>query len=122
MSKFILVGDVGGTNAGLACAMWLTELSRIHTYSANDYATLEDVIIHYLEDQHVSVNFTCMAILVLLPMTGVEMTNHSWAFSINSMKLNLGLTNLEVINDFQSCFNVYSNASTIRLSKTWWRK
>ncbi|WP_267285057.1 hypothetical protein [Klebsiella quasipneumoniae] len=28
MSKFILVGDVGGTKCRLPYAMWLTELSR----------------------------------------------------------------------------------------------
>lgn len=94
MSKFILVGDVGGTNARLAlCDVADGTISHIHTYSANDYATLEDVIIHYLEDQHVSVSEACMAIACPITNDWVEMTNHSWAFSINSMKLNLGLTN-----------------------------
>ncbi len=103
MSKFILVGDVGGTNARLAlCDVADGTISHIHTYSANDYATLEDVIIHYLEDQHVSVSEACMAIACPITNDWVEMTNHSWAFSINSMKLNLGLTNLEVINDFKA--------------------
>ncbi|ECI0854582.1 glucokinase, partial [Salmonella enterica subsp. enterica serovar Kentucky] len=103
MSKFILVGDVGGTNARLAlCDMADGAISHIHTYSANDYATLEDVITHYLEGQRVTVHEACIAIACPITNDWVDMTNHSWAFSINSMKLNLGLNNLEVINDFKA--------------------
>lgn len=103
MSNFILVGDVGGTNARLAlCDVVDGSISHIHTYSANDYATLEEVITHYLDGQRVSVNDACIAIACPVTNDWVDMTNHSWAFSINSMALNLGLNNLEVINDFKA--------------------
>lgn len=103
MSKFILVGDVGGTNARLAlCDVTSGEISHIHRYSANDYATLEEVITHYLEGQQVAVQEACIAIACPITDDWVEMTNHSWAFSISSMELNLGLSKLEVINDFKA--------------------
>ena len=84
MPNFILVGDVGGTNARLAlCDISDGTISHIHTYSANDYATLEDVITHYLEGQHVTVNEACIAIACPITNDWVDMTNHSWAFSIS---------------------------------------
>ncbi|XBS68693.1 glucokinase [Acerihabitans sp. KWT182] len=101
MTKYALVGDVGGTNARLAlCDMSDGAISHIHTYSSQQYSTLEAVIRHYLEAQKVAAAEACIAIAC--PITGdrVEMTNNPWNFSIKEMKANLGLALLEVINDF----------------------
>ncbi len=101
MTKYALVGDVGGTNARLAlCDMGSGAISHIHTYSSQEYSTLEAVIRHYLAAQKVDAAEACIAIAC--PITGdrVEMTNNSWTFSIKEMKANLGLAQLEVINDF----------------------
>ncbi|MFA7938409.1 glucokinase [Klebsiella oxytoca] len=103
MSEYILVGDVGGTNARLAlCNIFDGSISHIHTYSAGDYETLEIVIRHFLEGQKVHVRQACIAIAC--PITGdwVDMTNHSWAFSIKSMQSALELEHLEIINDFMA--------------------
>ena len=78
MTKYALVGDVGGTNARLAlCDIASGEISQAKTYSGLDYPS------------------AC-------PITGdwVAMTNHTWAFSIAEMKKNLGFSHLEIINDF----------------------
>lgn len=101
MTKYALVGDVGGTNARLAlCDVDSGAISHIHTYSSQEYSTLEAVIRHYLEAQKVAAAEACIAIAC--PITGdrVEMTNNSWTFSIKEMKANLGFALLEVINDF----------------------
>lgn len=101
MTKFALVGDVGGTNARLAlCDMDDGSISHIHTYSGKDYATLEAVIRHYLTAQKVEATEACIAIACPITDDWVEMTNSAWAFSIQQMKNSLGLSRLEVINDF----------------------
>lgn len=101
MTKYSLVGDVGGTNCRLAlCALDSGEISASKTFSGLDYPSLEDVARVYLEQQEHEVKDACIAIAC--PITGdwVAMTNHTWAFSIAEMKANLKLDHLEVINDF----------------------
>ncbi|NDL65916.1 glucokinase [Acerihabitans arboris] len=101
MTKYALVGDVGGTNARLAlCDLDNGAISHIHTYSGKDYATLEAVITHYLSAQKVEATEACIAIACPITDDWVDMTNSSWAFSIKAMKSSLGLSRLEVINDF----------------------
>ncbi len=101
MTKYALVGDVGGTNARLAlCDIASGEISQAKTYSGLDYPSLEAVVRVYLDEHSVSVEDGCIAIAC--PITGdwVAMTNHTWAFSIAEMKKNLGFSHLEIINDF----------------------
>jgi len=101
MTQYALVGDVGGTNARLAlCDMDNGGISHIHTYSGQDYDTLEAVIRHYLTAQKVAATEACIAIACPITDDWVDMTNSSWAFSIKAMKASLGLEKLEVINDF----------------------
>ncbi|MFZ3389494.1 glucokinase [Buttiauxella gaviniae] len=101
MTKYALVGDVGGTNARLAlCNVENGDITQAKTYSGLDFPSLEAVVVHYLKEHNVSVTDGCIAIAC--PITGdwVAMTNHSWAFSTAEMKKNLGFEHLEIINDF----------------------
>ncbi|HEY2454237.1 MAG TPA: glucokinase [Scandinavium sp.] len=101
MTKFALTGDVGGTNCRLAlCCLDSGEISQAKTYSGLDYPSLEAAVQVYLDELKVDVKQGCIAIAC--PVTGdwVAMTNHTWAFSIEEMKNNLGFTHLEIINDF----------------------
>lgn len=78
MTKYALVGDVGGTNARLAlCDVNSGEISRAKTYSGLDYPSLEAVVRVYLEEHQISVEDGCIAIAC--PITGdwVAMTNHT---------------------------------------------
>ncbi len=101
MTKFALVGDVGGTNARLAlCEVETGTISHIETFSTSDYASLEAVIRYYLESQKQDVIDGCIAIACPITEDWVEMTNHDWAFSTSKMKANLGFEHLEIINDF----------------------
>ena len=69
MTKFALVGDVGGTNARLAlCDLASGEISRAKTYSGLDYPSLEAVVQVYLEEHNVKVEDGCIAIAC--PITG----------------------------------------------------
>ncbi|TNV20251.1 glucokinase [Buttiauxella sp. B2] len=101
MTKYALVGDVGGTNARLAlCNVENGDIIQAKTYSGLDFPSLEAVVVHYLKEHNVSVTDGCIAIAC--PITGdwVAMTNHTWAFSTAEMKKNLGFEHLEIINDF----------------------
>ncbi|WP_411705841.1 glucokinase [Edaphovirga cremea] len=101
MNKYSLVGDVGGTNARLAlCSLDSGKISHARTFSGLEFDSLEAVISHYLAEEKQQIEDACIAIAC--PITGdwVAMTNHTWAFSIEEMKKNLGLKHLEVINDF----------------------
>jgi len=101
MTKYALVGDVGGTNARLAlCNVENGDITQAKTYSGLDFPSLEAVVVHYLKEHNVNVTDGCIAIAC--PITGdwVAMTNHTWAFSTAEMKKNLGFEHLEIINDF----------------------
>ncbi|MCX8956693.1 glucokinase [Erwinia psidii] len=101
MTKYALVGDVGGTNARLAlCDVKNGAISQAKTFSTADYDNLEAVIRSYLDEQKQDITDGCIAIAC--PITGdwVEMTNHDWAFSTSTMKASLNFEHLEIINDF----------------------
>ncbi|MFS2222172.1 glucokinase [Pantoea sp. B65] len=101
MTKYALVGDVGGTNARLAlCELETGSISQAKTFSTSEYENLEAVIRVYLDEQKQDIQDGCIAIACPVTEDWVEMTNHDWAFSIKQMKANLGLQHLEVINDF----------------------
>lgn len=98
---YALVGDVGGTNARLAlCTVATGEITQAKTYSGLEFDSLEAVIRRYLQEHDIAVQDACIAIACPVTEDWVAMTNHSWAFSIKEMKANLGLSHLEVINDF----------------------
>lgn len=101
MTRYALVGDVGGTNTRLAlCDLENGAIVKAKTYSGLDYPSLEAAVKVYLTDIGEHIEHGCIAIAC--PITGdwVEMTNHPWAFSIKEMRQNLGFTTLEIINDF----------------------
>ncbi|WP_380179609.1 glucokinase [Kalamiella sp. sgz302252] len=101
MTKYALVGDVGGTNARLAlCEVENGAVSQAKTFSTADYDSLEAVIRFYLAEQQQDVTDGCIAIACPITDDWVEMTNHDWAFSTSKMKANLGFEHLEIINDF----------------------
>ncbi|AHG18869.1 glucokinase [Chania multitudinisentens RB-25] len=98
---YALVGDVGGTNARLAlCTVETGEITQAKTYSGLEFDSLEAVIRQYLAEHQLVVQDACIAIACPVTEDWVAMTNHTWAFSIKEMQANLGLSHLEVINDF----------------------
>lgn len=100
MNKYALVGDVGGTNARLAlCHLETGAIERAKTYSGLDYPSLEAVARVYLAEHGVPVTEGCIAIACPIIGDWVAMTNHSWAFSTEEMRINLGFDHLEIIND-----------------------
>ncbi|MXP56079.1 glucokinase [Pantoea sp. Mhis] len=101
MTRYALVGDVGGTNTRLAlCEINSGIISQVKTFLTAEYANLELVIKEYLNKQQLNIINSCIAIACPIKHDWIEMTNRKWAFSIQQMKENLGLSHLEIINDF----------------------
>jgi glucokinase len=97
-----LLGDVGGTNARFAWqATRGAPLTDVATLPAAGHATLLHAMQHYLAERPGFAPRQC-AIGIANPIVGdrVQMTNHSWAFSISEMQRELGLQRFLVINDF----------------------
>ncbi|XYX40790.1 glucokinase [Candidatus Erwinia dacicola] len=101
MTKYALVGDVGGTNARLAlCDVETGAILQAKTFPTTNYASLEAVIHAYLDKQQQDIKHGCIAIACPITEDWVEMTNHNWAFSTSKMKTSLAFKALEIINDF----------------------
>ncbi len=96
-----LVADVGGTNARFALELSPLELDKVETLPTADYDTLPAAIRAYLE---MAGNPTIKhaAIAIANPIVGdwVQMTNHHWAFSIETTRQALELDTLILLNDF----------------------
>jgi glucokinase len=97
-----LVGDVGGTNARFA---WIAapgaSITDVATLPCADHPSLEAAAQHYLAGLKRPGPRWC-AIGIANPVVGdrVQMTNHDWSFSIEAVRLLLGLDRFLVINDF----------------------
>ena len=101
MTKYALVGDVGGTNARLAlCEVETGLISQVTTWPTSEYPNLEAVIRLFLAEQQQEIKDGCIAIACPITEDWVEMTNHDWAFSTNALKASLNFDHLEIINDF----------------------
>lgn len=96
-----LVSDVGGTNARFAIEVSPQELDHIDTLPTADYDSLHAAIRAYLEKAGDPI-VRHAAIAIANPVVGdwVQMTNHHWAFSIETTRQALELETLIVLNDF----------------------
>lgn len=96
-----LVGDVGGTNARLSLVNLADgTLSNTKVYSSVENESLEKVIVKFREETGAKFDSACIAIATPISGDHIKMTNNKWEFSISQMKQNLGLKELEFINDF----------------------
>jgi glucokinase len=97
-----IVGDIGGTNVRFG---WIDSeggpIDDIDTMPAASYASLLDAMRAYL-GRIARPAPRWGAIGIANPIVGdhVQMTNHSWSFSIAAMQRDLGLDRFMVINDF----------------------
>jgi glucokinase len=97
-----LLGDIGGTNARFARQLAPgAPIQDVAVYPGKDYATLQEAMQRYVADHGFEMPRWC-AIGIANPVVGdhVQMTNHSWAFSIEGMRRALGMERFLVINDF----------------------
>lgn len=96
-----LLADIGGTNARFALETAENQLESIEVLACKEYNTVVDATKAYLQ----KVNNPCVkfgAFAIANPVVGdwMQMTNHHWAFSIETTRQALNLEVLIVINDF----------------------
>ena len=96
-----LVADIGGTHVRFAIATALGEIRAPATYHCADYASLTAAARAYLETNSEPPPAQA-ALAIAGPVQGdaIRMTNHLWAFSVDTVRRELGLERLEVLNDF----------------------
>ncbi|MBH5328067.1 glucokinase [Eikenella sp. S3360] len=96
-----LVADIGGTNARFALETAPLQIEEVRILPCNDYHTLADAVRAYLAQVGLPEIRHC-AIAIANPVVGdwVQMTNHHWAFSIETTRQALRFDTLLVLNDF----------------------
>ncbi|MCQ9325479.1 glucokinase [Neisseria dentiae] len=96
-----LVADIGGTNARFALETAPQQIEKVEVLPCNDYDTIVDAAREYLKRAG-SPKISHAAIAIANPIMGdwVQMTNHHWAFSIETTRQSLGLETLILLNDF----------------------
>jgi glucokinase len=97
-----LIADIGGTNIRLELVDLVSgERSGLRKYLCADYPTIVEVIKQYLVDSGSPVvTHACMAIACPTNSDWIAMTNHSWAFSVQETRAELGFKVLNFINDY----------------------
>ncbi|MFV2029268.1 glucokinase [Neisseria sp. S1] len=96
-----LVADIGGTNARFALESAPQKIEKVEVLACNDYNTIVDAAREYL-NRCGNPKISHAAIAIANPILGdwVQMTNHHWAFSIETTRQALGLETLILLNDF----------------------
>ena len=100
--QYSLVADIGGTNARFAL---VADGERTPIQPRNlavaDYPGIVDAIEAYLGLAALGRPYQA-SISVASPVTGdqLNMTNHSWSFSVRDTRAALGLRHLKVLNDY----------------------
>ena len=97
-----LLGDVGGTHARFGVvASPGGGVSGIRELAGDDHASLEAAIESYLRETAAPSPASC-AIAIAAPVNGdrVSMTNRDWSFSIEALRVRLGVERMLVLNDF----------------------
>ena len=97
-----LMGDVGGTNARFAVQEAPgSEPTQVKTYAVADHANIDGAMKAYL-GQLTGTRPRQGAVGIANPIVGdfLRMTNSPWAFSIEGLRVALGLDRLLFINDF----------------------
>lgn len=100
---WVLVGDVGGTNARFALADPKTlTLHHAATRATADFAGLAEAAQDYLQVETDNASPKQAAIAVASPVTGddIAFTNNPWRFSTRQLQVDLQLDVLHIINDF----------------------
>lgn len=96
-----LLADIGGTNARFALQVSEDEIQNIEVLTCNDYNTVVDAAKTYLgKVGNPTVKLAAFAIANPVMGDWVQMTNHHWAFSIETTRQALNLEVLLLINDF----------------------
>lgn len=95
------MADIGGTNARFALETSHQVIENIEVLPCNDYDTIVDAAKEFLKRAG-NPEIKHAAVAIANPVIGdwLQMTNHHWAFSIETTRQALKLETLLFINDF----------------------
>ena len=100
---WILVADVGGTNARFA----LVEagegppvLQQPHALPNADFASLQHAAEHYLAIAGARPRRAAIAVASPVGQDEIRLTNRAWSFNRSELRAGLGMDTLELVNDF----------------------
>ena len=101
---WVLLADIGGTNARFALARPGGIPERIETLPVAAHGSLEEAATAYLAAHGGGARPVRAALAVAAPVTGdaVALTNHPWRFSQRALAGALGVTSVSVRNDFEA--------------------
>ena len=96
-----LIADIGGTNVRFALVAADGGIGADTVLQCADFAGPDDAARAFLAMRD-GAKPTCGAFAVASPITGdvIEMTNSAWRFSVHHVQRQLGLDQLQVVNDF----------------------
>lgn len=99
-----LLGDVGGTNARWA---WQAHagaaLTHVRSLASSEFPSIAACVREYLRLQGLpSPQHGAIGIATAVTGDEVAMTNHPWRFSIETLRKELGVRRLIVLNDFEA--------------------
>lgn len=97
-----LIGDIGGTNTRLALVAEGTAWRRLRTHANAEFASLEAVIDHYLQDVRVSPRGAAFAVAGPVKSGEVRLTNRGWMVSAAKLSRRFNLDDCLVVNDFSA--------------------
>jgi glucokinase len=96
-----LLADVGGTNARFALERAPGQIDTIRVLACADYIEFAAAVEAYLaEAGRPPVRHAAIAIANPVQGDEIKMTNHSWAFSIETTRRRLNFDTLLIVNDF----------------------
>lgn len=96
-----LLADIGGTNARFALEVAANIIKNIGIFPCKNYNTVVDAVKVYLNKVgNPTIKYGAFAIANPVVGDWVQMTNHHWAFSIETTRQALNLEVLILINDF----------------------
>ncbi len=100
-----LTGDIGGTKSRLALAESVRgnlRLSNEKTYLSADFSGLEEILLRYLQTLGQPVDGAALGLPG--PVTGgrCEVTNLPWSVDASSLKENVHLPQVELVNDLEA--------------------
>ncbi|QDP72572.1 glucokinase [Legionella israelensis] len=97
-----IVADIGGTNARFGYVnLDNLNIDKLSVYSCKDFSTPADALNFYQEKQSLQhVKHVAIAIACPVASDFISMTNFCWQFSASDLKNQLGLSHLQVMNDF----------------------
>ena len=102
VNEWVLVGDIGGTNARFALVLpGSVKLMHVHTLLCADFINIDDACRAYFDTVGIAgVRRACLAFACPVQGAEIRMTNNHWRFTREHLARQLNLVELKLINDF----------------------